>query len=70
MMTREDKRMVIFHFIFFKTNFSGHTLKKIAHSLFDAWSFLLVHICFTPSEGTKDLCKLFSLRNWTMEVEQ
>ena len=28
-------------------------IKKLAHSLFGAWLFLLVHIRFTPSEGLK-----------------
>lgn len=38
-------------------NFPGiflfeHILKKIAtYSLFGAWSFILVHIRFSPSEG-------------------
>jgi hypothetical protein len=37
----------------FKTALFGHTLKKSAHSHFGAWSFLLVHVWFTPSEGPK-----------------
>ena len=37
---------------FFKTTLFGHISKKLlAHSLFGAWSFLLIHIRFTPSEG-------------------
>ena len=31
----------------------GHMLKKSTHLLFGAWSFLLVHIWLTPSEGPK-----------------
>ena len=52
----EDKRMVKLFFLFFflKTSFFGHILKtKIAQSVFGAWSFLLVHICFTPNKGPK-----------------
>jgi hypothetical protein len=37
----------------FKTALFGHMLKKSAHSFFGAWSFLLVHVWFTPSEGPK-----------------
>ena len=50
----EDKRRQENHdqtWIFF-----GHIIKKSAHSFFlGAWSFLLVHIWFTPSEGPKAL---------------
>ena len=50
MRTREDKRMVKHES--FKTSRSGHILKdKLAHSLFGAWSFPLVHIRFTSNEG-------------------
>jgi hypothetical protein len=41
---------------------------KTAHSFLSAWSFLLVHIQFTPNEGTQRLWKLSFLRNPTMEV--
>ena len=34
-------------------------LKKSPHSLFGAWSFLLVHIRFTPSEGAKGFVNWF-----------
>ena len=37
----------------FKIAFFGHILEKSTTSLFVAWSFLLVHIWFTPSEGSK-----------------
>ena len=47
MRTREDKRMVK---LGRKFSF-GYILKKSAHSFFGAWSFLLVHIWLTPSEG-------------------
>jgi hypothetical protein len=33
------------------TLFSRIPIKKITHSLFGAWWFLLVHIWFTPSDG-------------------
>ena len=36
-----------------------HVLKKQAHSFFGAWSFLLVHIRFTPSEGIKGFVSCF-----------
>ena len=38
---------------FFKISLSGHILKKSTHSHFGAWSFILVHIHVTPSEGPK-----------------
>ena len=58
MKTREDKRMVKLDFIsiFLKTSFFEHML---AHSLFGAWSFLLIHIRFKPSEGPKGFVILF-----------
>jgi hypothetical protein len=40
--------------ILFKLLYFGHILKKIAHLLFGAWSLLLLHIWFTPSEGPTD----------------
>ena len=52
MKTRENKRMVKLEF-FSQTALFGHILRKTAHSLFGAWSFLLVHIQFTPSKGPK-----------------
>ena len=55
--TREDKTMVKLEFLFFvfsKLCFFGHMLKQSTHSLFGAWSFLFVHILFTPSEGPKN----------------
>ena len=36
----------------------GHILEKSTHSFFGAWSFLLVHIRFMPSEGAQRLCNL------------
>ena len=52
MKTRQDKTKEWSNMIFLNYIF-GHILKKYAHSLFGAWSFLLVHIGFTPSEGPK-----------------
>ena len=49
----EDKIMVKLDFDFFQT-FLYWGIKKSTHSLFGAWSFLLVHIWFTHSEGPKD----------------
>ena len=37
----------------FKTALSRRILKKSTHSYFGAWSFILVHIHVTPSEGPK-----------------
>ena len=54
MKTREEKGMVKFE-TSFKTALLGHISKKSTHSLFGAWSFLLVHICFTPNEGPKGI---------------
>ena len=48
----EDKRIV--NLFFLKIAIFGHMLKKSTHSLLGVWSFLLVHIRFTPSEGPKD----------------
>ena len=49
--TREWSNLIYFfqHFPFWIFIYS-----KIGHSHFGAWSFLLVHIEFTPSEGPKD----------------
>jgi len=56
MKTRENKIMVtIVYFTLLKTIIFEHIYeKKSTHSLFGAWSFLLIHIHFTPSEGPKD----------------
>ena len=49
-----------------------HILKKSAHSLIDAWSFLLIHIRFTPSKRPKDFVNWFFKKSdhesWTMEI--
>ena len=41
----------------------------LAHSLFGAWAFLLVHIRFTPSERTQKLCELIKKKNrpWKLD---
>jgi hypothetical protein len=49
MKTREDERMVKLEFLS-KLPFLRNMLQKSTHSIFVAWSFLLVHIRFTPSE--------------------
>ena len=60
MQTREDKRMVkLFSSSFSQTAFFENMLKNLAHSFFGAWSFLLVHIRLTPSEGPKRFVILF-----------
>ena len=65
----EDKRRQknYLTWIFFKTALFRLTLKTSAHSLFGAWSFLLVHIRITPSEGPKTLQIDFA-SNRTMKV--
>ena len=57
MKTREDKRMV--KIVFLATLF-GHILKNIsARTPFGAWSFLLIDIQFTYSEGPKGFVNWF-----------
>ena len=46
------------HLIFFYQVFLFGAFKKKNRQINFAWSFLLVHIHFTPSEGPKKLCKL------------
>ena len=54
MKTKEDKRMVGLDFFSKLCPFGVYINKKNpTHLLFGAWSFLLVHIWFTPSEGSK-----------------
>ena len=53
MKTREDKRMVKLDFFFFQNFLYWTYNNKISLFTFDAWSFLLVHIWFAPSEGPK-----------------
>ena len=50
----EDKRMVKPQKYLF-----WHILKDSTHSLYGAWSFILVHIWFTLSEGPKGFVKRF-----------
>ena len=62
MKTRQNKRMVKLDYLFiylFKTTYFEHILKKSARSLLGAWSFLLVHIWFKPSEGPKGFVNFF-----------
>jgi hypothetical protein len=67
---REDTRMVKLDF-FFKTTLFGHVIKNSTRSLFGAWSFLLVYIRFTPSEGPKGFANRFleksNLGSWIMK---
>ena len=65
--TSEHKRMVKLGVLFlFKIVLFGHILKQSTHSLFGAWSFLLIRIHVTPSVGPKGFVNWFS-RNRTME---
>ena len=45
-------------------------IKKLTHLIVGAWSFLLVHTRFPPSEGPKGFVNflIFFLRNWTMKA--
>ena len=52
----------------FKSVVFEHLCKKPTHSVFGAWSFLLVHISFTPSEGPKGFVYIYFLRNRIMKV--
>ena len=72
MKTREDKRMVKLVFFPAKCPFKTY-IKKSAHSFFDAWSFLLVLIWFTPSEGPKGFIYYFFKKSdqkiWTIKSD-
>ena len=74
MKTRDNKRTVKFDlFYFFKITFLGRVLKQPTHSLLGAWSFLLVHIWFTPSEEPKGFVncffKIWNHGTWTMKSD-
>ena len=66
-------RMVKLIFFFIKTTLFGHGFKDSTYLLFGAWSFLLVHIWFTPSEGPKGFANWFleksNLGSWTMKSD-
>jgi hypothetical protein len=66
----EDKIMVKHDFFFKMANFWTYIRrKKSTHSLFGPWSFLLIHIRFTPSEGPNGfVIGFFFGRSWTIEV--
>jgi hypothetical protein len=55
MKIRQDKRIIKldFLFCFFQIYLFGAYIKEMSTFTFGAWSFLLVHIQFTPSEGPK-----------------
>ena len=63
-------------FFSFKTIIFGRMLKKLAHYFFGAWSFLLVHIRFTPSEGPKGFVNWFFFfkkpdhGSWTIKLNR
>ena len=73
MKSREDKRMIKLYFFFpSKWPLLG-ICKKISTFTLNAWSFLLVHIRFTPSEGPKDFANWFSKnsdhKRWTTKSD-
>jgi hypothetical protein len=78
MKTKEDKRMVKLEFLFFsKTALFGPILKQSSHSLFGAWSFLLVHIQITPSEAPRGFVIFFNFfskkldhGSWTIKPDR
>ena len=51
-----------------RTLFWTNIKKKIAHPLFGAWSLLLVHIWYTPSEWPKGFKNAIFDRNWMMKM--
>jgi hypothetical protein len=58
---------------FIKIALFAHILEKLAHSLFGVWSFLLIHMRFTPSEGPKGFVTWFFFKSdhgsWTIESD-
>ena len=60
MKTRYNERMVKLEFVSQNYPFWAYIKKNSTRSLFGAWSVLLVHVRFTPSEGPKGFCKLIS----------
>ena len=60
MKTKKRQKYDQIWFFFQKCPFWTY-IKKSTHSLFGAWSFLLVHIQFTPSEG------LEAFVNWSFK---
>ena len=73
MKTREDKGIAKLE-LFSKSAPFGHILNKSTQSLFGAWSFLLVHIRFTPSEGPESFVnwsyKKSDHESWTIKSER
>ena len=55
---RENKKTIEL-LLFSKLPFLSMYWKKSAHPLLAAWSFLLVHIQFTPSEGPNNFVNQF-----------
>jgi len=53
MKAKEVKRVIKIYFILFLNFPFWAYIKKNSTFTFGAWSFLLVHIQFTPSEGPK-----------------
>ena len=68
MKTREDTRMVKLETQNHKP-FFGRILEKMNTFTYGTWSFLLIHIWFTPSEGPKGFVNLF-LKKLDLEVRQ
>jgi hypothetical protein len=61
MKTKENKIMVKLFFFSKLPFFCTYVKKTHTRPLFDAWSFLVVHIWLTPSEGPKDFV------NWSLK---
>ena len=60
-------------FFFFKIVLFWHILEKSSQWLFSAWSFPLIHIWFTPSEGPKGFVNDFVMKSdhgsWAMKSD-
>ena len=61
-------------FFLFHNYIFGYISKKWRHSLFGAWSFFLVYILFTPSEGPKGFENWFFKKSdhesWTIKLDR
>ena len=67
--TREWANLNLFYFQ--KCPFWAYIFQKLAHSLFGAWSFFMVHIRCTPSEGPKafKFCFFKEVGQWKLDHE-
>ena len=70
MKTREWSTLILFYFNFQNCPCWTYVTKISTNSFFGAWSFLFIHIWFTPIEGPKALyicfLKILDHGSWTM----